>query len=246
MDFRNFIKKSLNVIFPSQCLGCGADTPDGQLICGECFPKIPVYQNFFCGRCRARRPAPEATGYGGQARLPSAKKNCHADFPFILAAATDYNEPIKSLVHTLKFRKIKGAAGPLGEILVNYAEKSGFNFSDFTVTPIPLHPERQRGRGFNQAELLAEIFAEHFSLPLNNRILARERKTKAQSELKNFEERIKNVEKCFAVATPESVCNKNIILVDDVITSGSTMLAAATVLKNAGARKIIAMAAAKA
>lgn len=246
MNFRNLVKKSLNIIFPSQCLGCGTDTMDGRLICGECFARIPVYQNFFCGRCRARRPAPEAIGYGGQARLPNAKKICHNDFPFLLASATDYNEPVKSLIHTLKFRKIRGAAKPLGEILVNYAIKSGFDFSDFSVIPVPLHAARQRERGFNQAELLAEIFAEYFSLPLNNRVLARERKTKAQSELKNFEDRKKNVENCFAVADANATRGKNIILVDDVITSGSTILAAATALKNAGARKIIAMATAKA
>lgn len=125
---------------------------------------------------------------------------------------------------------------------------STFNFSPLTcaVIPIPLSKDRLRERGFNQSLLLAKAVADHYRLNLVDNVLKRTKETKTQSGLKDWEERKENVKNCFALENPELIKGKNIILVDDVYTSGATMNEAAETLRANGARKIIALVIAKA
>ena len=106
---------------------------------------------------------------------------------------------------------------------------------------MPLSKQRYRSRGFNQSELIAGYFAEAFGLSLKTNILMRTLNKKPQSETGNLLERKDNIHGCFSVM-PAAAINKNIILVDDVTTSGTTFLEAAQVLKAGGARRIIALA----
>ncbi len=118
------------------------------------------------------------------------------------------------------------------------------NFSPIVVF-IPLHHSRERKRGFNQAKLLAEIVAKNFNLELKN-VLMRVKNTPPQAQAENREKRRENLFGAFTIIDPDEIKNKNIILIDDVYTSGATMSEAARVLKSRGARKIIALVAAKA
>jgi len=227
-----FFDRLLDLIFPPRCLSCQKNLGCG-VICDDCLSKIKINQTLFCGKCGAR--------------LPQPKKICHKNFPYLLGAATNYeNEIAKNLIHSLKFQYIKAAAQPLGNLLIQYTEALSLPLKNFIVIPIPLSKKRLRGRGFNQAELIAKIFAEHFELPPETNLLVRTKNAKPQSEIKNLKERLLNVKDCFAVINQESVASKNILLIDDVITSGATLLEATAALKNAGARKIIALAVAKA
>ena len=113
------------------------------------------------------------------------------------------------------------------------------------VSPIPLHPGRERERGFNQSDLLAEIFSKHFGLAKIN-LLERKINNQPQAKSKNYQERQENMKNCFSLVRGGSVKNKNIILVDDVFTSGATLREAARTLKKAGAGKIIGLVVAKA
>ncbi len=228
-----FLDQLFNIIFPMVCLGCKKYVAGGTVICSDCFQKISRNQKLFCGKCRAR--------------LPDGKKICHSDFPYLLGAVGSYGDEIlQNLIHALKFNYVKLAASPLGKLLIDYVTGLNLEPEKFIVLPIPLSKQRLRKRGFNQAELIAKIFAEHFELPILSGALERTKHTKPQSETKGLSERNENVSGCFIVTRPESIAGKNILLIDDVITSGATLLAAATVLKNAGARKIIALAMAKA
>lgn len=180
-----------------------------------------------------------------KAGLP--KKICHQDSLYLLGAAGNYeNAVLRDLVHNLKFRYIRDAAKPLGDFLIRYAGSLHIPFENYSVIPIPLSKERERTRGFNQSRLIAEPFARHFGIPLVANALYRTKNTRPQSEVHGVEERHANVSSCFAVRAPELVEKKNIILIDDVATSGATFLEAAMALKQVGARKIIALAAAKA
>lgn len=236
------LKSLINILFPSLCLSCEKHIRGEGVLCPECFGKISLNQTLFCGKCRAR--------------LPDQRKICHRDFPYLLGAAGNYNDEIlKNLIHGLKFKYLKSAARPLGEILIRYTEKLHLPLEKFLVVPLPLSKNRLRERGFNQAELIAKIFAEHFRLPLITDALTRGKHTKPQSETKNLLERKENVRGCFTVAQPDplrqsasearTIAGKNILLIDDVTTSGATLLEAAAVLKNAGAKKIIALTVAK-
>jgi len=136
----------------------------------------------------------------------------------------------------------------LGVYLVAYLRNlvsAGFSLDAHTLIPLPLHPSREKERGFNQSELLAEIISKTFNLPLEKNILIRAKNTRAQAELTDWEERQANLQNAFTVANPENLKGKNIILVDDVYTSGATMSAAAETLRASGAKKIIGLVLAK-
>ncbi|MEK9186428.1 MAG: ComF family protein [Patescibacteria group bacterium] len=201
------------------------------------FPKsdagqIQTFNTLFCPVCRAR-----------QAR---GVKICHKDIPYKLAAAARYDGQVKEWIHTLKYRKRRGAIQPIADLLANYLSQLDFNFKNYSVVPIPMFPRKERERGFNQARLIAEKAARLLNLPVLDNALIKVRDTKAQAELENYKHRSENVAGCFAVSNTEMVKNKNIILVDDVYTSGATMNEAVKTLRAAGIKRTIVLVVAKA
>ncbi len=226
------IRSLFDFIFPPLCLNCRSAVGSHETVCESCFKTIDTQKTLFCGRCRAR--------------LPENKKICHSDFPYLLGAACSYENPaIRNLIRGLKFKFFKDASLPLAFLLIAYVEQLKILKGDWLIIPIPLGKRRLRQRSFNQSELIARIFADHFGLPLETDALIRAKETRPQSELKNPDERANNIKGCFAVADPQKISGRNIILIDDVVTSGATFLEAATFLKIAGAQKIIALAVAK-
>lgn len=231
-NLSKIIQSLLDWIFPSACLSCNAWLSRGAVYCGKCFDALPRFRVLYCGKCRAR--------------LGEDKKVCHKDFPYLLGAATDYRNPgVSALVAALKFKSARAAAEPMAVLLAQYAE-SLLLTPYAAIVPIPLSPSRLRERGFNQAEILAATLAQKLHIPILTSALRRIKNTRPQSEIHNAEERAANVKNCFAVSESARVSEKNIILVDDVVTSGATILEAARALKAAGAKRIIALVAAKA
>ncbi len=226
----SFVSDSvLNILFPALCVSCEEAMEGKEIICRRCMGNIHLNGSLFCGECRAR--------------FPESSKICHKDFPYILGIAAQYKNPaINGLVRELKFGFRKDAAKPLGELLVSYAENLNLPENDMLVVPVPLGKARMRKRGFNQSFLIAEIFSKKFSLEIESNGFIRSKETKQQSEMKNLKERIENVSGCFAVAAPEKFRGRKIVLIDDVSTSGATFFEAATSLKKAGAKKIVALA----
>ncbi len=223
---------ALDILFPPICSACGRDIAGENAVCGACFSSMPLNGSLFCGKCGAR--------------LPDGEKICHFDHPFILGAATAYkNGTARNMIRDLKFGFIRNSAPQLAELMTIYFKNTGPAGKDWIVIPVPLGKKRFRKRGFNQAELLADIFAKNFSMAAEKKALIREKETEPQSEIKDFASRAENAKSCFAVTDPGRIAGKNIILIDDVSTSGATFFEAASSLKKAGARKIIALAAAK-
>ncbi|MDO8443068.1 MAG: ComF family protein [bacterium] len=231
----------LDILFPPICLSCKSCLPEterSRKVCQKCLGSIQIYSSFFCPKCKSR--------------VPDTEKSCHKEIKFLLAPATDYqNLTVKNLIWFLKYHKWRGIIKIIKPMIDEYLNMLNYNFRGFVIIPIPLHPDRLKERGFNQSELIAEIFAHSSAilttschLMTNN--LKRVKATKTQAELKNINERIKNIENCFALDNPKEIENKNIVLVDDVFTTGSTMSEAVKILKQAGAKKIIAFVFAKA
>ncbi len=207
-------------------------SPEAGVLCDECFSGIKIHETLFCARCRNR--------------LPHNKKVCHKDSPYLLGAAADYaDRTVRELIHNLKFKSVKDAAEPLARILGEYVSSLGIEFKNFLVVPLPLSKVRERERGFNQSELIAKIFAEKMDLPISTN-LVRTRNTSPQSEIRDLGARRKNVENCFAVRSPSKFEKQNIILVDDVTTSGATLDEAVRAVKDCGVKRILALAVAKA
>lgn len=227
-----FWSSLLDIIFPPLCLVCEAEVGSGEVVCRQCLEIIPIQRTLFCGQCRAR--------------LPAGKKICHFSSPCLAGAATNYETPaVKKLIHALKFKGTKNAAASLADFLVRYIQNTGVETAGWLVVPVPLGKSRLRQRGYNQAAEIARHFAERLSLRWEENCLRRIRDTRPQTELHSAAERLANVLDCF-VAEESKLRGQQIILIDDVITSGATILAAAAALKQAGAKNILALAAAQA
>jgi ComF family protein len=227
----------LNALFPEICIHCKGPLPKNHahsVLCDMCISNIFVHTTFFCSQCIAR--------------LPSNKKICHKNSRFLLAAATNYDGAMRNLIHQLKYRHWQRTLPTIERLVGLYLDHLRFSqpsFEDFNVIPIPLAKERERERGFNQAELIGRIISNQLRIPFTNNILLRSRETRSQTEFKNWNDRKSNISGAFRIP-PSSVKNQNIILVDDVYTSGATMHEAVKILKDNGAKQVIAFVLSKA
>jgi ComF family protein len=229
----NFPSAILDLLFPLRCAGCESITKNEPL-CADCFNAIPLCDTLFCGECKAR--------------LPAEQKICHPKVPYLLAAATDFHRPaVTSLIHALKFQFISSASLPLARLTAEYLNTVMPEESDIIIIPVPLSRQRLRTRGYNQSGLIAAHLAAFLQMPLETHALSRIKNSDPQSSLRGgLTLRAANIRGCFAVVDPEPIAGKNILLVDDVTTSGATFTECARALKAAGARRILAVAAAKA
>ena len=226
----------LDILFPPICVVCQkslASAEKSTMLCAPCRASIPLFETLFCAECHAR--------------LPETKKICHEDTRYRLGAASTYgNETMKSLIWNLKYQKHPVAAHTLSTLLIEYMTSLPINWSTYVLVPIPLHPFRLRKRGFNQSKLLSIPIARHFHIPSIHNVLIRVRHTPPQAKSKDHKARKENIANCFALRDPEKIKGKRIILVDDVTTSGATLHEAARVVRSAGAKKVIALVAARA
>lgn len=171
------------------------------------------------------------------------------DYPAFLKynnifAASDYDDEIgKKAVWLLKYRGVKQIAKPLAELIKQRIWEK-IKFKDAMIIPIPLSRARMRERGFNQAELIAKYLTSDVdgkNIGCLTNVLYKIKETASQVSVKNREERLNNLKGSFGVKNPELIKNKNIVLIDDVSTTGATIREAAKVLREAGAKKIIAL-----
>ncbi|HOX21403.1 MAG TPA: ComF family protein [Candidatus Paceibacterota bacterium] len=233
----NFV---LDCVFPTYCLGCGRflKSEAKTHLCPDCRNKISVNSGLFCPICFKRIAA------GNFNKCRHSAKASSLDF---LGIAVSYENPlVRELIHKYKYGFAKEISQTLSEILIRYWEKTcPDDLKRYCLVAVPLHRQRFNWRGFNQSEELAKILSQRLSLPLNNNCLIRRKKTASQAEIKDFQERKNNLQNAFSLKNQGPLENKNIILLDDVFTSGATMEAAAAALKSGGAKRIIGLAIAK-
>ncbi|MBI4652828.1 ComF family protein [Candidatus Kuenenbacteria bacterium] len=232
--FKKIINFFLDLLFPIKCVGC---QKENVWLCEECFKKINLNLKNFCPFCE--KPA----------RMGCICQQCLAHSPLKnIFITSSYEEKIfKQAIHIFKYNHIRDLAKPLGKIIIDFLYQSKLNFlfnDSYFLVPISLHRKRLFERGFNQSELLVQEIAKEFKLSILNNVLKRTRYTKSQTKLKEKERR-KNIKNAFVCIQPEIVKNKNIILFDDIFTTGSTLREAARVLKKAGAKEIIGLVLAK-
>lgn len=222
-----------DLLFPVRCLGCGRQKGAGNsrgFLCDTCRAGIPVYDWLFCPVCEKK--------LAGSTPCPTHRGKSHLK---ALGVVTSYeNQLVKNLIWAFKYDGFEKLSAVLGELMAYYFEKAFGGDTAARVSalvPIPLHPRRERWRGFNQALLLSREFSERTGLPVISGLL---RKTwrKPQMEITSRKERIKNVEGIFTIPRGFAFQNKNVVLIDDVSTSGATLEEAAKTLKMAGAKEI--------
>jgi len=218
----------LDVFFSPVCAVCGRV---GVLLCPECEGRLLPVAGAIC-RCCGRAMA-------GEAERSHAHCRACRDAPPPLAqmrAPLRYAEPTSRLIHRLKYEGYFALGRPLARVLV--AGWPEWQPSPELIVPIPLHPRRRFRRGYNQSELLARPLAEGVGVPFSAGALRRTRHTPPQVGL-GPEARAANVQGAFEAA-PAQVAGRAVLLVDDVLTTGATMSAAAEALLAAGATSVSA------
>ena len=212
----------ISLLFPRLCYACGNYLLRNEsLICTECYVVIPRtnYHNepdnpieqLFWGRCMIEKAA----------------------------AFSYYNKGsrIRNLIHNLKYKGIREIGNELGKIYGVTLKASGFMNDIDLIIPVPLHQSKKRIRGFNQSETISIGIGEAASLPVEIQSLIRVKVSATQTKKSRFE-RWTNVEGIFKVVNPETIAGKHILLVDDVITTGSTIEACTNELLKIGNVKV--------
>lgn len=224
----------LDLILPEFCSGCNKE---GTILCESCLKELrQEFQYPKCFYCGARSPAGKRTPAGRTCKQCRKQTLIYAFFsPFPYSSKT-----VKNLIHKLKYNRAKKIAVILGSELNSYFSKFATKRpKKFIVVPIPLYKNKYRERGFNQSELIAGCLSKNCGA-INLLVLKKIKSTPDQTELSGAERRI-NVKGTFLVSHEEQIKDKDILIVDDVKTTGSTIEAAAEALKKSGAKKVWAL-----
>lgn len=197
----------VSLLFPRLCYACGNHLMRNEsLICTECFVVIPRTNYHFV------EDNPVAQLFWGRCLIEKA------------AAFSYYNKGsrIRKLIHNLKYNGIREIGYNLGRLYGLSLETSGFINDIDIIIPVPLHPMKKRIRGFNQSETISMGIAEATHLPVDIQSLARVLVSATQTKRSRYE-RWTNVEGIFQVLDSQAIMGKHVLLVDDVITTGSTI-----------------------
>ena len=236
-------------LFPSDCRICGAPLINiSRLpVCEECLGAMPPIAGGICSICGERLVSPFAFS-GGPCSPESGEARCglcrRLEPPYVKATAYgSYESGLRELIHLLKYNQVRPAANVLGRMLGEAIEdlQPLFAGSEIVVVPVPLHARKLRQRGFNQSELIAraalKLKPAVLRFHLGASVLERQRETKSQIGLSRHQRR-ENIRGAFVVAKPNEVTRREILVVDDVFTTGTTVSECARVLRRAGASKV--------
>jgi ComF family protein len=219
----------LDIVFPPRCHCCKSTTPSGAIhICSDCLQKMEPLVSPLCPVCGI----PFLTEGG----IDHSCSSCAMDHPPFAAARAPfmYDGPVKQMIHHFKYERKIALRRPLALLVARHLEHFAAEAAPNLVIPVPLHPKRLRQRGYNQAVLLGETVARQWRLPFCRTNLRRIRWTEPQIELPATE-RLRNVKGAFAVADPSRLRGKRVLLIDDVYTTGATVMECSRTLRRAGA-----------
>lgn len=218
-----------DVFYPKYCFGCRRA---GKYLCNFCINQVPLNAQSFCISCNLA--SPQGTTH------PS----CIKEFvPDQLISPFPYkHQVISNMIITGKYYFVSETFVILGMMAAEQIKNSyGIShFKDFVICPLPLHTAKKRWRGFNQSELIASAFEHSLHIPRVD-LLTRKKNTKTQKDL-NSEQRKINMRNAFT--TTQEIPEK-VILIDDVCTTGQTLMEASKILKQNGAKQVICITLAK-
>lgn len=223
----------LDFIFPKRCVIC---KKFGSYLCENCLIKLSFDVKNYCLVC-------DKPTYNNLTH-PACYSKYSIDGCF---SALTYNKTTKKLIYNFKYKPfltdLKNVLGGLfyESIIQNENFQKELEKGEWIFAPIPLYSLKLRKRGYNQSEILAKALSEKFNFPTFN-ILKRTRDTKTQFKLSK-KDRLGNIKNAFEILNKKSsiINNKRIFLVDDVVTTGATLIEAANVLKRAGAKRVLGL-----
>ena len=222
IPFMNFLSSLSNLFFPSICPGCNTQhINEEEMICMECYHNLP-YTEF-----ERLENNPVEKIFWGRTNIKFASST----FYYII------DSPIQHIIHHIKYRGQDNLGVFMGEIM-GYTLQTAFEKHeiDFCI-PMPLHYKKEYARGYNQASLLCAGIKKTTHLNYNDKLITREVNTSTQTK-KSRIERWGHVEDVFTISNKSEILDKNILLIDDVITTGASTEACANILHNHGAKSV--------
>lgn len=229
----------LSLFYPATCVVCSENVEPSEYLCERCIGLATRIKPPFCEKCSEPFP--------GAITQTFSCANCEHRVLHFDSAVAAYRSRgvVRRLVHQFKYSGQRFLRFPIAEWLCETLRDPRLDGRRFDViVPVPLHPARERERGFNQAQLLAEILADFATLPLCP-LLERVRYTSTQTA-HDRAERMENLRDAFRLRKNRDVRDLRVLLIDDVLTTGSTLSECARVLKAAGAVSVHAATAARA
>lgn len=193
----------------------------------ECGRQLKVVRQPYCYQCGKPVDSPE------QEYCPDCQKGHHSYTQG--CAMLLYEGKVKDAIHKIKYNNKREYLETFAYLLAQYGEKRVRRWNPEVLVPIPMYPAKQRMRGYNQSEILSRLLGESWDIPVDTGVLKKIKDTDAQKELSRAG-RKKNLQEAFLAENSKNY--RRILLVDDVYTTGSTVDAAASALKKAGAEEI--------
>ena len=216
---------AVDFALPPRCAGCGSIVAEMHTFCSACWQGVTWCGDSGCQQCGMPLEATDEHSCG----------RCLVKPPMIARtrAAMEYGDVARSLVMKLKYGRKVGAAETMATFMSPLAESG----PESILAPVPLHRSRLWSRGFNQSALIARSLATRLGIEVSNDLVKRVRRTRPLRGM-GITQRNREVARAFAVPEREKVDGRHILLIDDVLTSGSTSDACAKVLLKAGASRV--------
>ncbi len=230
---------AISLLYPPTCTICGKNIRAGTYLCNVCEGKIVRIEPPFCKTC--------SEPFEGSITGAFTCANCAHRAIYFDAAVAAYRGRgiVREIIHEFKYARQIHLRNLVARWLRAALEDERLRDISFDlIVPVPLHPARQRERGFNQASLLAESLSAEAAIP-SRPVLERIRYTTTQTAL-DRSERMENLHNAFRLRKNADVRGLRVLLIDDVLTTGSTLSECARVLKRAGAISVHAATAARA
>ena len=228
-----------SLLYPPVCTLCGDRTRAGEYLCEQCEARATRIVAPFCQQC--------SEPFEGAITTAFACANCAHRTIYFDAAVAAYRGRgiVRQIIHDFKYGRHIHLRHPVARWLCAAFDDERLSGRQFEIiVPVPLHPTRQRERGFNQASLLAELLSARISVPCKP-VLERIRYTTTQTALDRAE-RMENLHNAFRLRKNANVRGLRVVLIDDILTTGSTLSECARVLKRSGAISVYAATAARA
>ncbi len=237
---RDIISGLLDILYPRHCFACDNSLHEeiDTYTCINCQEKMENPGVRRCTKCGLELGSGITTSNNGCPKCENTNLKLEKSF-FV----SDNKGPIKNLIHQFKYKKHMCLATPLSHLLIKLLKQEIICEID-VIVPVPLHWKKKQKRGFNQSELMAKKICNKLSLPISINNLHRVKNTMSQTQLSRLQ-RQKNVFGAFKVKKPGKFTEKNVLLVDDVLTTGTTASECVKSLKNSGANKVFFIALAR-
>lgn len=219
----------LDILYPIRCLGCFRV---GRFICDGCVARMPTLDDPMCRVCAS--PGVNGTCSWCRDKKPAIDR---IDAPYLYVQTS----PIHRAITLLKYQGVRAIAPELAELLATHYRRKRTIYD--VIVPVVSHPSRVRKRGYSQAALIASQLGPLLDTTVREAFLRRVRNAPSQLQTASRDDRWLNVQGGFV--SESDLSGMNVLLVDDLVTTGSTASACASALKKAGARRVVALSVAR-